>query len=284
MEVKKIAVIGAGLMGAGIAQVAAQSGFEVYLNDVEQRFIDRGVSIIEGNLKRSVDKGKIQAADADAVKARIKGVLALADAAKDADVIIEAVIERMDLKKSLYTQLDGIVKESTILASNTSALSVTEMAAVTSRPERFIGMHFFNPVPVMKLVEVIRGIATSDETVAIIKDLSKKMGKTAIEVKEAPGFVVNRILVPMITEAIFVLQEGLATKEEIDEGMKLGANHPIGPLALADLVGLDTMLHVQQHLYEEFGDSKYRPPTLLKQLVRAGRLGRKSGRGFYEYK
>jgi 3-hydroxybutyryl-CoA dehydrogenase len=284
MEVKKIAVIGAGLMGAGIAQVAAQSGFEVYLNDVEQRFIDRGVSIIEGNLKRSVDKGKMQAADADAVKARIKSVLALADAAKDADVIIEAVIEKMDLKKSLYSQLDGIAKASAIFASNTSALSVTEMAAITSRPERFIGMHFFNPVPVMKLVEVIRGIATSDETVSIIKDLSKKMGKTAIEVKEAPGFVVNRILVPMITEAIFVLQEGLATKEEIDDGMKLGANHPIGPLALADLVGLDTMLHVQQHLYEEFGDSKYRPPTLLKQLVRAGRLGRKSGMGFYDYK
>lgn len=283
MDIKKIAVIGAGLMGSGIAQVAAQAGFDVSLNDIEQRFIDRGMNGIEGNLKRTVEKGKMSAADADAMRGRLKGVLSLKEAVADADVIIEAVIERMDLKKSVYEQLEPAVKDTTIFATNTSGLSVTEMAAVTSRPERFIGMHFFNPVPVMKLVEIIRGIATSDETVAAIKAMTEKMGKTAIEVKEAPGFVVNRILVPMIAEAIFVLQEGLASKEEIDAGMKLGANHPIGPLALADLVGLDTLLSVQQHLYEEFGDSKYRPPTLLKQLVRAGRLGRKSGRGFYDY-
>ncbi len=283
MDIKKIAVIGAGLMGSGIAQVAAQAGFDVALNDIEQRFIDRGMNGIEGNLKRTVEKGKMSAQDADAMRGRLKGILSLKEAVADADVIIEAVIERMDLKKSVYEQLEAAAKDTTIFATNTSGLSVTEMAAVTSRPERFIGMHFFNPVPVMKLVEIIRGIATSDETVAVIKAMTEKMGKTAIEVKEAPGFVVNRILVPMIAEAIFVLQEGLASKEEIDAGMKLGANHPIGPLALADLVGLDTLLSVQQHLYEEFGDSKYRPPMLLKQLVRAGRLGRKSGRGFYDY-
>lgn len=283
MEIKRIGVIGAGLMGAGIAQVAAQSGFEVTLNDVEERFIQNGMKTIEKNLKRLTDKGKMDASTAEAVRSRIKPIVSLTDAAKDVDVFIEAIIEKMDLKKDFYKALEVAAPKAAIFATNTSGLSITEIASVTSRPERFIGMHFFNPVPVMQLVEVIRGIATSEETVAIIKGLSSKMGKTAIEVQEAPGFVVNRILVPMLCEAIFALQEGLATPAEIDEGMKLGANHPIGPLALCDLVGLDTLLSVQQHLYEEFADPKYRPPALLRKMVRAGRLGRKTGKGFFDY-
>ncbi|MGC8907471.1 MAG: 3-hydroxybutyryl-CoA dehydrogenase [Desulfomonilaceae bacterium] len=281
---QKIGVIGAGLMGAGIAQVAAQSGFKVCMMDVETRFVEKGLGMIEKNLERAAQKGKMTTEDAAAIRGRIKGTVSSSEAVSDADVVIEAIIENIELKKQLYKDIDGLAPDRTIFATNTSGLSITEMASVTKRPEKFIGMHFFNPVPVMQLVEVIRGYATSDDTVAVIKGLAQRLGKTAIEVLEAPGFVVNRILVPMINEAIFVLQEGLATAAEIDEGMKLGANHPMGPLALADLVGLDTLLSVQDHLYREFADPKYRPPVLLRKMVRAGHLGRKSGKGFYDYK
>jgi 3-hydroxybutyryl-CoA dehydrogenase len=283
MEIKNICVLGAGLMGAGIAQTCAAAGFNVILRDVEDRFVENGLASIKGILDRSVSKGKLDSESAEQILGRIKGTTDLKEAAQEADLVIEAIIEVMEIKKQVYQELDTICKKETILASNTSGLSITEMASVTQRPGQVIGMHFFNPVPVMELVELIRGFSTTDETLNISEAFVKKIQKTSIEVKEAAGFAVNRILCPMLNEAIFVLAEGIASAVDIDSGMTLGANHPIGPLALSDLVGLDTLLLVLEGFHKELGEDKYRPAPLLRKMVRAGHLGRKSGKGFYDY-
>jgi 3-hydroxybutyryl-CoA dehydrogenase len=282
MRIKTIAVIGAGTMGAGIAQVAAQGGYQVIIQDIEQKLVERGLSTIKQNFDRAISKGKLTVNELEQIMARISGSVELENL-RDSDLIIEAIIENMDIKKKLFSELDKVCKAKTVFASNTSGLSITEMAAVTARPHQVIGMHFFNPVPVMKLVEIIRGSETNKEVMQLAHEVAKNMGKETITVKEAPLFAVNRILVPMMNEAMFVLMEGIASAEDIDKGMCLGANQPIGPLALSDLVGLDTLLFVMETLYRETSDSKYRPCALLRQKVRAGHLGRKTGRGFYSY-
>ncbi|TCT26356.1 3-hydroxybutyryl-CoA dehydrogenase [Melghiribacillus thermohalophilus] len=282
MEIKHVMVIGAGQMGSGIAQVCAQSGFHVKLNDISEEALQKGLAGIEKNLNRSVEKGRMSEEDKQNTLNRLQTTTSLQDAS-DCDLVIEAVIENMDIKTKVFKELDQITPEHAILASNTSSLPITEIAAVTNRPEKVIGMHFMNPVPVMKLVEIIRGLATSDETYKAIEDMTKALNKTPVEVNDFPGFVSNRVLMPMINEAIYTVYEGVATPEAVDEVMKLGMNHPMGPLTLADFIGLDTCLYIMEVLYEGFGDSKYRPCPLLRKYVKAGWLGRKTGRGFYVY-
>ena len=279
---EKIFVLGAGTMGSGIAQAFAQKGYEVIVRDIKDEFVDRGLGNIRKGLEKRVARGKMTEEDKDAILSKISGTTDM-NLAADCDLVVEAAVENMKIKQSIFAELDKICKPETVLASNTSSLSITEVAVATTRPDKVIGMHFFNPAPVMKLVEVIRGAATSDETFATVKALAEAIGKTPVEVKEAPGFVVNRILIPMINEAAFILQEGVATAEDIDTAMKLGANHPMGPLELGDLIGLDVCLAIMDVLYNETGDSKYRACTLLRKYVRAGWLGRKSGRGFHNY-
>ena len=282
MEIRRFGVVGAGQMGGGIAQVAAMSGLDVVMHDINEELVQKGLTVITKNLDRSVQKGKMSTEDRDSALGRIRTATDLADM-KDADYVVEAASEREDIKFKIFKDLDLYCKKETILGTNTSSIPIGRIASQTRRQDKVIGMHFMNPVPVMKLVEVIRALATSDETFRTTWDLSLKFGKTPAEAHDYPGFISNRILMPMINEAVFCLYTGVGTKEDIDTVMKLGMNHPMGPLALADLIGLDTCLAIMETLYNGFNDSKYRPCPLLRRYVEAGWLGRKTGKGFYDY-
>ncbi|MCD6555305.1 MAG: 3-hydroxybutyryl-CoA dehydrogenase [Anaerolineae bacterium] len=282
MEIRKVGVVGCGLMGSGIVEVCARAGYEVVVREVNDEFLQKGLGRIKKSMSKGVRKGKLAQEDMDAAWGRIKGTTTLADMA-DCDIAIEAAVENMEIKKSIFAELDGILPPHAILASNTSSLCITEMASVTKRGDKVLGIHFFNPVPVMPLIEFVRTILTSDETMAIAREFGASLGKTMVTAKDTPGFIVNRLLIPYLLDAVRIYENGLASKEDIDTAIKLGLNHPMGPLTLLDFVGLDTCLFIADAMYEEFKDPRYAAPPLLRRMVLAGHLGRKSGKGFYDY-